>query len=228
MGTGSPQAGETCDVPVGCGGHRSHALCNKDAKCKWCTDFTQGWPFCTNIIEDTHVAATCDKPTPVHPTAAQDISHPQQPQDRCAMNSNMYQCHYNIECIWCEKQGSQGRCMNWTGRPRVGETCDALVGCGGHRTRTLCDTDAKCKWCTEFTQGWPFCANITEDTHLAATCDKPTPAHPMAAQDVSHPQQPQDRCAMNSNMYQCHYDIECIWCDKPGSHGRCMNWTGSP
>merc|ERR1739838_527424 len=67
--------------------------------------------------------------------------------------------------------------MNWTGQPQAGETCDSLVGCGGHRTQTLCDKDAKCKWCTDYTQGWPFCANITEDTHLAASCDKPNPAH---------------------------------------------------
>jgi len=111
----------------------------------------------------------------------------QQQQDRCASNSNKYLCHYNIECIWCEKQGGHGRCMNWTGRPEAGETCDALVGCGGHRTQTLCDKDAKCKWCTEFTQGWPFCANITEDLHLAASCDKPIPAHATAAQDMPHP-----------------------------------------
>lgn len=111
----------------------------------------------------------------------------QQQQDRCARNSDMYQCHHSIECIWCKKDRIHGRCMNWTGRPEAGETCDALVGCGGLRTQTLCDKDAKCKWCTEFTQGWPFCTNITEDTHLTATCDKPTPAHPMAAEDVSHP-----------------------------------------
>jgi len=185
--TGRPQAGETCDPLVGCGGHRNQNQCDKNAKCKWCTAFTQGWPFCANITEDTHLSASCDKPIPAHPMAAQDVSHPQQPLDRCATISNKYNCHYNIECIWCEKQGSLGRCMNGTGRPQAGETCDPLVGCGGHRTQNLCDKDAKCKWCTEFTQGWPFCANITEDTHLAASCDKPNPAHPTAAQDVSHP-----------------------------------------
>jgi len=107
-------------------------------------------------------------------------------QDQCAMNSNKYQCHYNIECVWCDKQGSDGRCMNWTGHPQAGETCDPLVGCGGHRTPTLCNKDAKCKWCTEITQGWPFCSNITEDHKGDATCDKATLVHPTTAH-VSHP-----------------------------------------
>jgi len=114
-------------------------------------------------------------------------SKQQQAQDGCATYSDKYQCHYNIECIWCEKQGSHGRCMNWTGRPQAGETCDPLVGCSGHRTRTLCDKDAKCKWCSAFTQGWPFCSNITEDHKGDANCDKATLVHPTTAPDASHP-----------------------------------------
>jgi len=72
--------------------------------------------------------------------------------------------------------------MNWTGHPQSGETCDPLVGCSGHRTQTLCDKDANCKWCTEITQGWPFCSNITAEHKGAATCDKAA-----TAQDVLHP-----------------------------------------
>jgi len=75
--------------------------------------------------------------------------------------------------------------MNWTDHPQAGETCDPLVGCAGHRTQTLCDKDAHCKWCTAFTQGWPFCSNITADHKGDATCDKASIAHPVHAQ-VSH------------------------------------------
>nr|ABI14383.1 unknown [Pfiesteria piscicida] len=159
--TSTPRKGETCDSLEGCGGHRTQNVCDGDGGCKWCQSISQGWPFCTKASDNLTGSATCDK----------DLQ-----EDRCAAAGNEFACHYDIECIWCRGDGGKGRCASWTSKPRAGETCDSLQGCSGHRTQPICNGDSKCKWCHTVTQGWPFCANVTDDVHGSSTCDKPSPS----------------------------------------------------
>jgi len=94
------------------------------------------------------------------------------PVDACAANGNVYQCHYNYECVWCDSAvGGNGQCHNFTHAATKDEKCDALVGCDAHRQQGLCDTDHKCKWCHTITQGWPSCQDISVDMNGSATCD---------------------------------------------------------
>merc|ERR1719507_1870282 len=162
--TSKALAGETCDPLVGCGGHRTNASCDSDSKCKWCTSFEQGWPLCAEASKDLSGAAKCDKTTP--PVSAS------QEDEACASLGSPEMCHYNIECRWCARSDGVGRCANYTSKALAGETCDPLVGCGGHRTNASCDSDSKCKWCTSFEQGWPFCAEVSKDLSGGAKCDK--------------------------------------------------------
>lgn len=94
-------------------------------------------------------------------------------EDRCSSNTDMFACRYNVECIWCTGVGGEGRCANWTMTPTAGEKCDSLAGCQGRRSQAACDAEASCKWCHSLEQGWPLCANRTDDgSSRAATCDK--------------------------------------------------------
>lgn len=202
--TSTPRTGEICDGLVGCDGHRTQSSCHGDATCKWCHTFTQGWPFCARVTDDTSGSASCDKLGDSAASAERVLASrdedwctmglpntcpagdvcvswdgsqgkcqpkPTGVEDACAANSNVYQCHYNIECVWCRSHDGPGRCANWTSTPRTGEMCDALVGCPGHRTQSLCDGDATCKWCHMQVQGWPFCAKLSDETG-SASCDK--------------------------------------------------------
>jgi hypothetical protein len=51
------------------------------------------------------------------------------------------------------------------------------LGCAGHRTKGSCSTDATCKWCTTFEQGWSVCANKSQTFSGDAQCDEASPNH---------------------------------------------------
>merc|ERR1712217_285848 len=57
----SPSSAMRCDIPsTGCASLRSKSSCRADPNCKFCTEFEQGWTFCTNITDDRRGDADCD------------------------------------------------------------------------------------------------------------------------------------------------------------------------
>jgi hypothetical protein len=130
-------------------------------------------------------------------------------QGVCSSHHDLYSCNDDLQCKWCsDKLFRNGACQDNAFMPSGELMCGPTAGCASLRAKSSCDANAGCKFCTSYSQGWTFCANVTSNQRGSADCGKDKPA---------------SACSGHKDTYSCNDDLKCKWCtDKSFRNGACQ------